>query len=544
MTLHESKLATLTATGDANSNCNVSATGTGTLTLDSATGAIAIGSSANARSISLGNVAAPQAVTIGSTDTTSSLALNAGSNNVTITSPNIAANGNIRQTTNASTISGRNAANSADVEIARVDASDRVSIAQGGADMLLGSGAVTWSGAANKALSLGATGTGTVDLQSATGQIRIGSTNSARSVALGTGAAAQTVTVGSTNSTSSLTFNYGTAGSNFAQGAATSGTPNPWTFTGAAHSGIANAETIDADYNLARTVTFSGGGAALTNQRAVRIQAPTYAAAAAQTIGLASTVEIVAAPTQGANVTFSAVGVSTGAYALNVASGNARFGGSVYVRDTNTGPGTQGLYVTDSSGNGYRWYQYSSTIAWLDTVGSATSIMVSGSIALRGPVNSFADKSYDIGSTSARMRDFYNARTLSRNHSAFTGSEAVRDTGAVQTTGVTTSAVYTLAIPDNSGTSIEARIVARDTASSARAMWVIAGGVYRQGGGAATMIGSSVSLTNQTTGAPANTWTATITVSGNNALISVTGSAGLTVNWAASVDYQSVIANT
>lgn len=75
--------------------------------------------------------------------------------------------------------------------------------------------------------------------------------------------------------------------------------------TGAANSTnlAASVEVADADFNLARTVTFATG--AIASQRAVRFRAPTYAFAGASTVTDASTVYISGAPILGTNATFT-----------------------------------------------------------------------------------------------------------------------------------------------------------------------------------------------------------------------------------------------
>ena len=112
----------------------------------------------------------------------------------------------------------------------------------------------------------------------------------------------------------------------FEQGAQSSGSPTGWTFVGGAHTALAAAtEASDVIFNLARTVIFTTG-AAITNQRVVQFQAPTYnATAAGQSITYAATVYIDAAPGTVAegNLTI------TNKYALWIDSGNARFDGTI-----------------------------------------------------------------------------------------------------------------------------------------------------------------------------------------------------------------------
>lgn len=86
------------------------------------------------------------------------------------------------------------------------------------------------------------------------------------------------------------------------QTAATSGTPTAISFVGAAHTGLtASTESTDISFNLNRTITFATG--ALTAQRAVRIQAPTYAFAGASTMIHGATFAIGGGPAAGTNAT-------------------------------------------------------------------------------------------------------------------------------------------------------------------------------------------------------------------------------------------------
>ena len=108
----------------------------------------------------------------------------------------------------------------------------------------------------------------------------------------------------------------------------TTGSPNLVVVTGPAHTSLtASTEATDINFNLARTVQFATG--ALTTQRAMRIQAPTYGFVGASTLSHASTVSITGAPVKGTNTTLTntsalrieAGGVSTAAnaYSLYVA---------------------------------------------------------------------------------------------------------------------------------------------------------------------------------------------------------------------------------
>jgi hypothetical protein len=111
------------------------------------------------------------------------------------------------------------------------------------------------------------------------------------------------------------------------QGISTSGSPTLLTVTAAAHTTLtASTEATDVNFNLARTVQFATG--ALTTQRAMRIQAPTYSFVGGSTITTASTLSISGPPVAGTNATI------TNAYALNVESGKIRAVGGLVVGTT------------------------------------------------------------------------------------------------------------------------------------------------------------------------------------------------------------------
>ncbi len=96
--------------------------------------------------------------------------------------------------------------------------------------------------------------------------------------------------------------------------ATATGAQTQLTITGSADTAqTASTEKIDVNINLARTVQFATG--AKTTQRAMVVQAPTYAAVAASTITTAATLAVSGAPIAGTNATL------TNSYALWVQSG-------------------------------------------------------------------------------------------------------------------------------------------------------------------------------------------------------------------------------
>lgn len=104
---------------------------------------------------------------------------------------------------------------------------------------------------------------------------------------------------------------------------ASTGTPTrALTVTAAAHTALtASTEFIDNLFDLSATIQFATG--AITTQRAMRIQAPTYSFAASSTITTAATLSVSGAPIAGTNA------VITRSYALNIESGDASVAGGL-----------------------------------------------------------------------------------------------------------------------------------------------------------------------------------------------------------------------
>lgn len=103
---------------------------------------------------------------------------------------------------------------------------------------------------------------------------------------------------------------------NFLQGNVNGNTPVAFKLTAGDHTALAvSTEATDVYFDLSRTVQFATG--ALTNQRAFRIDAPTYAFVGASIMSAASTVSIDGMPLAGANATMQ---FST---ALNVSGTNS-----------------------------------------------------------------------------------------------------------------------------------------------------------------------------------------------------------------------------
>ena len=110
---------------------------------------------------------------------------------------------------------------------------------------------------------------------------------------------------------------------------------------------------------------------------------------------------------------------------------------------------------------------------------------------------------------------------------SFAGS-VVQSQATVQTTNNTVTTAATLALADNTVYLLQATIVGRRSDAAGRAAYVRNACVYREAAGAATLEGMvDTALTRESTA----TWDATISVSGNDVLITVKGATGATVNW-------------
>lgn len=135
-----------------------------------------------------------------------------------------------------------------------------------------------------------------------------------------------------------------------------------WT-TGAASGFTASTEATAVNFNLSSTKQWNTG--ALATQREMRIQAPTYAFAAASTITDAITVEISGAPIAGANATI------TNPYAFKVADGLSYLADGIYFDEQASQPKT-----TVPAGAGLVWIKNDapSGLYYTDDANSATRL--------------------------------------------------------------------------------------------------------------------------------------------------------------------------
>lgn len=396
---------------------------------------------------------------------------------------------------NGSPIVGRNAAGTADIEIARVNASDEVEIAAGAASIKLSGSPLSWTGTNNHKISLHAqnagdadlhTQTGTLSLETTTGDIEIGTTNHNRTIDVGTGTADQIVTVGSDHGASSLTLDAGTG-----------------------------ALSIGASAS-ARTISIGTGGAA-------------------QTVNIAT----------GAAAHTIAIGSTTAGTALTLNAGST---GQINATARTNVKAAAGLYVTEATGaNGISIFQQSGSTHTLGSTGTTTTLRVLPTLEMDDNITILTDKAFSIGAEAKRFNTITTQTSQQKTHDAFTGSAHVTQTGAVQTTNNTTTTLYTSpTLLDESGTWVEVHVSGHDTGGTNRGMAVRRALITRDGGGGASVVGSvndSYSNLPGTWGGGVALTAVNIDTTGNTFRVRVQGT-GATINWSCTVRFQTVSSNT
>ena len=146
----------------------------------------------------------------------------------------------------------------------------------------------------------------------------------------------------------------------------TAGTPLGFLFTGAAHTGMAIAESNSVNFNLNQIKTFSAAGGTVAVQRAFYVQAPTYNAAAAMTITDAATVGISGAPVKGATA------VITNTHALLIQQGTVSTASASYGLTVNAQLGASANYAAAFLGGNVGIGNAAPTVA-LDVTGAITA---------------------------------------------------------------------------------------------------------------------------------------------------------------------------
>jgi hypothetical protein len=170
----------------------------------------------------------------------------------------------------------------------------------------------------------------------------------------------------------------------------------------------------------------------------------------------------------------------------------------------------------------------------------APNLATDGSRIITAGVNGAVKFSVDrLGKTAIGFATVATALLSLKGHAAFAGSEAQRDTAAVQTTDATVTTLFSKTLSDNTLYYFEVSIIGRDAGGTNRAYYQRKLRVHRQGGGGATAGTIQTPVTDESNAA----WDATIDVNGNDVRVRVTGAAGVTINWACEVRWQAVSGN-
>lgn len=207
-------------------SAGVAVTGTnGAITVASGTGAINVSADAAATTVNLGTGAGVKAVTLGSTNTTSSTVVQSGTGDVAVTSADailLDAVGVLELNSSAGVIGIGNDAVAQNINIGTGAAARVVTIGNvtGASQVVLNSGtagvAINTTGAGDVVVTSADTvlidAAGVLELNSSAGVIGIGNDAVAQNINIGTGAAERIVTIGNVTGASQVVLNSGTAG--------------------------------------------------------------------------------------------------------------------------------------------------------------------------------------------------------------------------------------------------------------------------------------------------------------------------------------------
>ena len=438
---------------------------------------------------------------------------------------------------NAAPIVGRNAAGSADIEIARVNAADAVELGHGSAPIEFGGGPINSTGTGNAHVKFHAAGNGDAELhavsgclslETTTGPVEIATTNHARTVEIATGNADQLVTVGSDHGASSMTIHAGTGNLNIGTFAADR--------TVAIANGAANQTVTLGSTHGTSSLTLDAGSGALnigTSGTSRTISIGT-GATNAQTINIAT----------GAAPNLVTIGSTNGAATTTIQSGTG------YINATNRFyvKANSGFYVLDNAGAfGINVTGQSSTTHTVVGVGTTTTLRMSTALEMNNSITALTDKAPSIGALDKRFSTITCQTTQEKTHDAFAGSAHVTATAAVQTTNNTTTTLYTSpTLLDESATWVEVHVAGHDTGGTNRGYAVRRALFTRDGGGGASRVGS----TNDAYSNLPGTWgggvpltAVDLDANGNTFRVRVQGT-GATINWTVTVRYQTVSQNT
>lgn len=123
-----------------------------------------------------------------------------------------------------------------------------------------------------------------------------------------------------------------------------------------------------------------------------------------------------------------------------------------------------------------------------------------------------------------------------KTHNGYTGSEANRQTFAVSTTDATVTTIATIPTATDYAYAINALVVGKKAAAADGLAARLLSGVTNNGGALAEVAAENVTTLENSAGTPA----VTLTTSGTNILLQVTGIAAENWAWVASVEWVAV----
>ncbi len=123
-----------------------------------------------------------------------------------------------------------------------------------------------------------------------------------------------------------------------------------------------------------------------------------------------------------------------------------------------------------------------------------------------------------------------------KTHASYAGSEAIRKTAAITSSGFGWNNLFTLTLTDGRAYWITAKVVGRMSDGTNFAAFIEQAMIYRQGA-SATQLGTTIEAARWRT---STVWDCAIDVSGTDVRLRVTGDTGQTVYWVAEINYQAV----
>ena len=105
-------------------------------------------------------------------------------------------------------------------------------------------------------------------------------------------------------------------------------------------------------------------------------------------------------------------------------------------------------------------------------------------------------------------------------------------------TNTTPANIASISLNDNTLTSVDVEISAISRTSTAAAQWKLGWAWARNSASAPVALGSMITGDYRNTGAPATSWTATLTVSGNFCYVQVVSDSTLSVDWMVLVQWR------